>query len=228
MDPMMTWLYKSWAAREDESRLARTLWRLSKRLGCEMWMLGLLYRVPVDRTPPEPIEHPSLDTALAGSDEDVYDAATSIVDVMVGEEPSPSVEGVLAHVYYTRGTLSGAGFERLVSGVYEFVEPDFASTIAAYDAIGCPEAAATFRDALALFPGGIPADPEERAVAYLSTDEAAREAVNERFRNEDRNGNIDRGAARYVREHVEVFRRLEEEWQTREEARGPERRIVWK
>jgi hypothetical protein len=109
--------------------------------------------------------------------------------------------------YQAMGLIDNGGFNYLFEGYFKG-DPDFTQTAAAYRTIGCAEADAAFREAMALFPGGhVPIDKGERLKTYRKGGGDKRYQIDSRFW--DAGEDIERCLVSYVRSHHEVFERLE-------------------
>lgn len=92
----------------------------------------------------------------------------------------PVVHRTVLLAWAATGAMSD-GFEYLLSDDYRG-DPGFKLTTQAFEDIGCQPAADAFKEALALFPGGVPmANLDERKKFFESVPKAKRDELNNRF-----------------------------------------------
>jgi len=111
----------------------------------------------------------------------VFCAIADVTGDRFDAEKEPPDCRVVTLVWHTSGLVGNGGFGYLFEGDLNG-DPQFELTEAAYRSIGAKQAYDAFRDAMSLFPDGVPPeDVNERMRIYESHPETERDAIEARF-----------------------------------------------
>jgi hypothetical protein len=131
---------------------------------------------------------------------------------MIAADKYRPEERVVMLVWHGSGIIDNGGFEYLFEDDFPG-DPGFRLTAQAFEQIDCEQAAAAFREAMAIFPDSrVPPDIDVRVKLYKQASESRREAINMKFWQADweeaGEQRLRHKVAEYIRRHKAAFAHL--------------------